>query len=195
MKKKTKELGFRYTGSTPYYISSEELLEASKDCLSHQIIETDREKLLSVLCKLDARGVENTIFEDKSWAELAKYFFGFLIFNERNAATLGEIYEILLVQKHNAPKELISFHDVVLLQVYEDEDDESTVTTYGSILNAEPLIIDVESLGNVWGYVQTKKGIEDVEICSPYTGNPYDLDPDEQLSEKPFVRNPEESNK
>ena len=65
MTKKTKELGFRYTGSDalPDYISSEELLELSRDCLSHQIIETDREKLLSVLSKLDAHGVDNTIVE------------------------------------------------------------------------------------------------------------------------------------
>ena len=186
MKKNTKELGFKYTGSDarPDYISKEELLEASRDCLSHQIIETDREKLLSVLSKLDARGDNETIVEGKSWIELAKHFFGFLIFNENKTTDS----EILLFLKHDAPTEILELEDVVLEEISDD-----TSRTYGQILNVEPLIIIVE-LGNVWGYVQTKNGIEDVQICSP-TEELYDWKPIEKFSEEPFIRNPDEDKK
>ena len=54
------------------------------------------------------------------------------------------------------PKELIG-GDVVLLGV--DEKYHLQSQTQGSIINAERLLILVE-LGNIWGYVQTKKGIE-----------------------------------
>ena len=96
MKKNTKELSFRqlYSDSLPDYISKEELLKASRDCLSYQIIETDPEKLLSVLSKLDARVDNETFMEGKSWPELAKHFFGFLSYNEMQSRQT----EILLLR-------------------------------------------------------------------------------------------------
>ena len=179
-----KELGFSFTGkdAQPLYISSKELLEAARDCLSHKIIETDREKLLSVLSKIDAHE-EETIFEDVSFAESVKYFFVFLICNISKTKT-----DIWLFLKHDVPKELIG-GDVVLLGV--DEKYHLQSQTQGSIINAERLLILVE-LGNVWGYVKTKKGIEAVEVCSP-TEDLYDWKPSEEFSKKPFIRNPKAS--
>ena len=194
MKKNTKELSFRqlYSDSLPGdYISKEELLKASRDCLSYQIIETDPEKLLSVLSKLDARVDNETFIEGKSWPELAKHFFGFLIYNQMQSRQT----EILLLVNHNVPMEDAPNSDVCILCVDEDDAifEEGVLGTYGSIISLEPLLILVE-LGNVWGYVQTKEGIVDVEICSP-TEDLYDWKPLDEFTEKPFIRNPEEDKK
>jgi hypothetical protein len=193
MKKNAKKLSFRqlYSDSLPDYISKEQLLEASRDCLSYQIIETDPEKLLSVLSKLDARVDNETFMEGKSWPELAKHFFGFLIYNQMQSRQT----EILLLQNHNVPMGYSYDDDACILCVDErDADDEEGVLgTYGSIISLEPLLILVE-LGNVWGYMQTKKGIVDVEICSP-TEDLYDWKPLDEFTEKPFIRNPEEDKK
>ena len=194
MKKNTKELSFRqlYSDSLPGdYISKEELLKASRDCLSYQIIETDPEKLLSVLSKLDARVDNETFIEGKSWPELAKHFFGFLIYNQMQSRQT----EILLLVNHNVPMEDAPNSDVCILCVDEDDAifEEGILGTYGSIISLEPLLILVE-LGNVWGYVQTKEGIVDVEICSP-TEDLYDWKPLDEFTEKPFIRNPEEDKK
>lgn len=194
MKKNTKELSFRqlYSDSLPGdYISKEELLKASRDCLSYQIIETDPEKLLSVLSKLDARVDNETFIEGKSWSELAKHFFGFLIYNQMQSRQT----EILLLVNHNVPMEDAPNSDVCILCVDEDDAifEEGVLGTYGSIISLEPLLILVE-LGNVWGYVQTKEGILDVEICSP-TEDLYDWKPLDEFTEKPFIRNPEEDKK
>ena len=193
MKKNAKELSFRqlYSDSLPDYISKEELLEASRDCLSYQIIETDPEKLLSVLSKLDARVDNETFMEGKSWPELAKHFFGFLICNEMQSRQT----EILLLQNHNVPMGYPDDSDASILCVDERDAmfEEGVLGTYGSIISLEPLLILVE-LGNVWGYVQTKEGIVDVEICSP-TEDLYDWKPLDEFTEKPFIRNPEEDKK
>ena len=194
MKKNTKELSFRqlYSDSLPGdYISKEELLKASRDCLSYQIIETDPEKLLSVLSKLDARVDNETFMEGKSWPELAKHFFGFLIYNEMQSRQT----EILLLQNHNVPMGYPYDDDACILCVDERDAifEEGVLGTYGSIISLEPLLILVE-LGNVWGYVQTKEGIVDVEICSP-TEDLYDWKPLDEFTEKPFIRNPEEDKK
>ena len=175
---KSEKINFRYTGLSglPNYISKEELFEASKDCLSYSIIETDRKKLLCVLSYLDSSSVEQIIVENKTWQELEKYFFGFLMFNKEK-----KVSEIILFVKHGAPKKLLGYRDVVLL--------DDNLVTYGSIINVKPLIIEVE-LGNVWGYVKNDKGIEDVEICSP-TENLYDWKPIEEFSKKPFIRKPD----
>ena len=180
-----------YSDSLPDYISKEELLEASRDCLSYQIIETDPEKLLSVLSKLDARVDNETFMEGKSWPELAKHFFGFLIYNEMQSRQT----EILLLQNHNVPMGYPYDSDARILCVDERDAmfEEGVLGTYGSIISLEPLLILVE-LGNVWGYVQTKEGIVDVEICSP-TEDLYDWKPLDEFTEKPFIRNPEEDKK
>ena len=184
MNKNIKTLGFRYGLFPPDYISKEELLAASRDCLSHQIIETDRTKLLRILSKLDARGVENTIIENTSWTKLEEQVFGFLIYNEGKFET-----EILLFLKNDIPEEISQDIDVILIEFMEEGADYS-VAAVGDIINIEPLMIMYE-LGNVWGYVQTKNGIEDVEICA-ITEDLYDWKPNEEFSEKPFIRNPEE---
>ena len=194
MKKNTKELSFRqlYSDSLPDYISKEELLKASRDCLSYQIIETDPEKLLSVLSKLDARVDNETFMEGKSWPELAKHFFGFLIYNEMQSRQT----EILLLQNHNVPMGYPYDDDdacILCVDERDADDEEGVLGTYGSIISLEPLLILVE-LGNVWGYVQTKEGIVDVEICSP-TEDLYDWKPLDEFTEKPFIRNPEEDKK
>ena len=192
MKKNAKELSFRqlYSDSLPDYISKEQLLEASRDCLSYQIIETDPEKLLSVLSKLDARVDNETFIEGKSWPELAKIFFGFLICNEMQSRST----EIVLLVNHNVAME--DTHDDACILCVDERDaifGEGVLGTYGSIISLEPLLILVE-LGNVWGYVQTKEGIVDVEICSP-TEDLYDWKPLDEFTEKPFIRNPEEDKK
>ena len=194
MKKNTKELSFRqlYSDSLPDYISKEELLKASRDCLSYQIIETDPEKLLSVLSKLDARVDNETFIEGKSWPELAKHFFGFLIYNQMQSRQT----EILLLQNHNVPMGYPYDDDdacILCVDERDADDEEGVLGTYGSIISLEPLLILVE-LGNVWGYVQTKEGIVDVEICSP-TEDLYDWKPLDEFTEKPFIRNPEEDKK
>ena len=188
MKKNTKELSFRqlYSDSLPGdYISKEELLKASRDCLSYQIIETDPEKLLSVLSKLDARVDNETFMEGKSWPELAKHFFGFLIYNEMQSRHT----EILLLQNHNVPMGYPYDDDDACILCVDERDaifEEGVLGTYGSIISLEPLLILVE-LGNVWGLVQTKEGIVDVEICSP-TEDLYDWKPLDEFTEKPFIR-------
>ena len=195
MKKNAKELSFRqlYSDSLPGdYISKEELLKASRDCLSYQIIETDPEKLLSVLSKLDARVDNETFIEGKSWPELAKIFFGFLICNEMQSRST----EILLLVNHNVPMEDAPNSDVCVITFAEEDwykESDGFQRTFGSIISLEPLLILVE-LGNVWGYVQTKEGIVDVEICSP-TEDLYDWKPLDEFTEKPFIRNPEEDKK
>ena len=193
MKKNTKELSFRqlYSDSLPGdYISKEELLKASRDCLSYQIIETDPEKLLSVLSKLDARVDNETFIEGKSWPELAKHFFGFLIYNQMQSRQT----EILLLVNHNVPMEDAPNSDVCILCVDEDDAifEEVVLGTYGSIISLEPLLIEVEV--GCFGYVQTKEGIEDVEICSP-TEVVNAWKPLDEFTEKPFIRNPEEDKK
>jgi len=119
VKKNLKELGFRYSGTDANtdYISNRELYEASKDCLSYQIIETDRKKLLSVLSKLDAwriPSLEETgrINGERSWTKLAKYFFGFLMFGEKTFE-----FELLLVLKNDIPKAKFEHYDLILLYI------------------------------------------------------------------------------
>ena len=191
MKKNTKELSFRqlYSDSLPDYISKEELLKASRDCLSYQIIETDPEKLLSVLSKLDARVDNETFIEGKSWPELAKIFFGFLICNEMQSRST----EIVLLVNHNVAME--DTHDDACILCVDERDaifGEGVLGTYGSIISLEPLLIEVEV--GCFGYVQTKEGIEDVEICSP-TEVVNAWKPLDEFTEKPFIRNPEEDKK
>ena len=193
MKKNTKELSFRqlYSDSLPDYISKEELLKASRDCLSYQIIETDPEKLLSVLSKLDARVDNETFMEGKSWPELAKHFFGFLIYNEMQSRQT----EILLLQNHNVPMGYPYDDDDACILCVDERDaifGEGVLGTYGSIISLEPLLIEVEV--GCFGYVQTKEGIEDVEICSP-TEVVNAWKPLDEFTEKPFIRNPEEDKK
>ena len=103
--------------------------------------------------------------------------------------------EILLLVNHNVPMEDAPNSDVCILCVDEDDAifEEGVLGTYGSIISLEPLLILVE-LGNVWGLVQTKEGIVDVEICSP-TEDLYDWKPLDEFTEKPFIRNPEEDKK
>ena len=158
----------------PDYITKEELIAASQDCLPYKIIETDGEEIRRFCLKLEAHDHGANGLDH--WLELVSEIFGFIIFNKKNETHYDAIVFIKVDSNSN-------FKDIIYFSI---EDNEVSGTSGGYITSTIPLLITFE-LGQTWGYLETENGIVDVEVCSREI-DLYDWKSPEDWVGKPYIR-------
>ena len=142
----------------PSYLTKAQLLEASKDCLSFEIIQTDRKKLDEVLKQRNTEGELNNVFTGVHSNEV----YGYLRFNENRE-------EIFFLREGG----------VQYLEV-------ETSGSSGYVICINPLLITLE-LGQTWGFLMKDNVIDAVEVCSPEE-DLYDWKAEEDWTGEPYIR-------
>lgn len=176
-----KKLGFRHSSPHPFvpdYLSKEELLSASKDCLSWNDIETDTQKIQQIINELKDRNLFKTDFDDDNVCSQDDIF-GFLIYNKKN-----DFHEIALFLKDSSD---LDWGDVAYIQINKEETEGYYYNC--DVISSSPLLITT-ALGNTWGFIYGKTGIEEVEVCSPEI-DLYDWKPAEEWVGIPYIRKPD----
>ena len=176
-----KKLGFRHSDQDPEvpdYLSKEELLSASKDCLSWNMIETDTQKIYEIILELKDRNLFESDFKNDDVCSIDDIY-GLLIFNKKNGS-----YEIALFLSDSSD---LNWGDVAYFKI----DEEKTEGHYfnNRLISSSPLLITTE-VGQTWGFIYGKTGIEEVQVCSPEI-DLYDWKPPEEWIGITYIRKPD----
>jgi len=143
-----------------YMEGNQELLfQATKNCIDHKIIDTDRAQLARFLLELD-------IVTGEDWSKHVEHIYGFFKFNEDDSGFEACVF-------FNSSKETLQCaqcgdrwcHMFYREIKYCNEPDENG-GTFGYVISLEPLLITFE-LGQTWGYLFEAGRLIDKEVCSP----------------------------